>query len=138
MQIRERENALCAAKARILVIESYGNLRELYRELLEQEGYSVWTASGRIETDEAMDLLRPDVVVIDPDECIDMQGVMQKTRSDSEGCPLVVFNCGTMPGGDSEEMYSIHACVLKSSDVGSLIDVVESALRSRSAGSRMS
>ena len=134
MQIREQETAFCAAKRCILVIESYRNLRELYREQLEQAGYTVCTASGRIETDEVMDLLRPDVVVVDPGEHTDIQEVIQQIRSDGEGYPLVVFNCGTMLGGDVEEKDRIDACVLKSSDTSLLIDAMESVLRSRSAG----
>lgn len=113
-------------ETRVLVLEPYWNLRELYRELFEQAGYTVWTVSGEDEADEAMELLRPDVVVLDPEGCASMRRLIRKARSGSRCRPSVVVNSGALRTKDSEEFDRVDAYVVKSSDVDALINAVGS------------
>jgi len=54
MNIGGSANSPCISKPRILVVESYERLCELYRELFQQAGYDVWTSSETDDVDEAI------------------------------------------------------------------------------------
>jgi len=107
-------------------------LCELYRELFQQAGYDVWTSSETDDVDEAVGLVRPDVVVIDPVERPGIGQWIHALQSVSDMHPLVVVNSGSAQMRSLEKMDDVNAYVLKSSDVDSLVHAVESVLGSTS------
>ena len=108
-------------------METYGNLRELYRELFEQAGYHVSLIPGEHDVEEAMDV-KPDVVVIDPAEWTGVQHEGVKIESGCEGCPLVVVNSGKISEESSGGLDNADVHLLKSPDTDSLVEAVQAAL----------
>jgi CheY-like chemotaxis protein len=124
--------------AKILVVEDEENVRLLYQQELEERGHEVvCAADGRTAVRLAQETL-PDVVIMDihlPDKMDGLES-MSKILSLDRDLPVVI-NTGYSEYQDNFMSWAADAYVLKSADVGPLLDAVDRALRKqagRSAG----
>ena len=118
----------------ILVAEDERNLRKLYEQELQEEGYSVIVASdGR----EAIDLFRrerPDLVILD----ILMPGMdglelMGHMLSEHNEVP-VILNTAYPAYQDNFLSWSADAYVIKSGDMGELKKEIRRLIEERAVG----
>ena len=51
--------------AKVLIVDDEVGIRELLREILEDEGYAVETAENGLQANERLEAERPDVILLD-------------------------------------------------------------------------
>ncbi len=112
----------------ILVVEDERNLRVLYEQELERLGYRVLGASGGREAvdivaNEDVDLVVLDIGMPDMDGLEAMRKMLDKRRK------LPVILNTAYPGfQESFQSWSAEAYVVKSGDIGELVNEIEAAL----------
>lgn len=121
-----------SAKKKILVVDDDGNLRMLYKMVLEDEGYEVLDASGG---EEALLLTRsrePDIILLDilmPD--MDGIEVMREIMSINKNIP-VVLNTAREDFSSHFVSWQASAFLVKSSDLEPLKQTIKDLLKSSS------
>jgi len=120
------------AMARILLVEDDENVRLLYKQELEEHGYEVLCAGdGQRAVEMAMEQ-SPDLVIMDINLPHRMDGIesMSRILSHSRETP-VILNTGYSEYQDSFMSWAADAYVLKSADIGPLLEAVHNALEKR-------
>ena len=119
---------------KILVIEDEKNLRILYQQDFERDGFEVVTAATAADGLQLVEAERPDLVVMDI-RLPGMDGLEAMSRLlDRNPKVSVVLNSAYSSYKDSFMSWSADAYVVKSSDTGELRTKVRELLASR-AGS---
>jgi len=116
--------------ARILLVEDEENIRLLYRQELEDLGHEVACAADGRAAVEMARASAPDLVIMDINLPEKMDGIesMSKILSDNSGIPVII-NTGYSEYKDNFMSWAAEAYVLKSGDVGPLLDAVHEVLR---------
>jgi DNA-binding response OmpR family regulator len=117
---------------KILVIEDEKNLRVLYQQDFESDGFTVVTAANAAEGLSIVETERPDLVVMDI-RLPGMDGLEAMSRLlDKHPRIPVVLNSAYSSYKDSFMSWSADAYVVKSADTGELRARVRELLASRS------
>ena len=120
--------------AKILLVEDEESVRLLYQQELEEQGYEViWAADGKTAVELAKEA-KPDVVIMDINLPEKMDGIqsMSKILSQDKDIPVII-NTGYSEYQDNYMSWAADAYILKSADVGPLVEAVREALRKRGA-----
>jgi DNA-binding response OmpR family regulator len=92
---------------RILVINDDQDLLELYEAILSEEGYDVMTSKLAFEHPAAIELLRPDLVMLDLKFGTQLEGwkMMQKLRlyRPTAGLPIIVCTAAVREAREQED-----------------------------------
>jgi len=116
---------------KILIIEDEKNLRVLYQQDFERDGYEVVTAATAAEGLGMVDGVKPDLVVMDI-RLPGMDGLEAMSRLlDKHPKIPVVLNSAYSSYKDSFMSWSADAYVVKSADTGELRTRVKELLASR-------
>ncbi len=117
--------------SKILVVEDETSLRTLYKQDLEQDGYSVVTAGTAAEGIRALESESPDIVVLD----IRMPGIdgLDCMGRMLDRCPRIpiVLNTAYSSYKDNFLSWAADAYVVKSSDTGELRTRIRELLAAR-------
>ncbi|KPK63206.1 MAG: chemotaxis protein CheY [Planctomycetes bacterium SM23_32] len=118
----------------VLLVEDEDNVRLLYQQELEERGYEVICAADGKAAVELAQRAAPDVVIMDINLPEKMDGIesMSRILSQNKDIPVII-NTGYSEYQDNFMSWAADAYILKSSDVGPLIDAVEDALRRRAS-----
>ncbi len=116
----------------ILCVEDEANLRLLYEEVLEREGYQVLLATDGKEAVELSEKHQPDLVIMDI-RMPRMDGIeaMGKILSRNNTVP-VILNTAYSSYQDNFMSWAADAYVVKSSDLTELKRVIKDVLKDRS------
>ena len=121
--------------SKILIAEDEARLRELYREELEEEGYTVVLAANAQEALERFHNERPDLVVLDirmPGmDGLELMGIM---LSEENEIPVII-NTAFSTYQDNFHSWAADAYVVKSSDLNELKGEIRRLLDERAAAS---
>jgi len=115
---------------KILVVDDEENIRELFREELEEEGYEVHLASGGEEAIRMVDEVNPDLVTLDirmpgMDGIETLRAIKEKRRE----LPMVM--CTAYPEYKHDfGVWASEAYVVKSTDLKELKDKIREVLGS--------
>ena len=121
---------------KILVIEDEKNLRVLYQQEFERDGFEVVTAATAVDGLQLVESERPDLVVMDI-RLPGMDGLEAMSRVlDKNPRVPVVLNSAYSSYKDSFMSWAADAYVIKSSDTGELRREVEHLLSERREGPR--
>jgi DNA-binding response OmpR family regulator len=121
-------------RAKILVIEDEKNLRLLYQQEFEQDGFTVATAANAVDGLAMIEGERPDLVVMDI-RLPGMDGLEAMSRLlDKHPRIPVVLNSAYSSYKDSFMSWSADAYVVKSADTGELRLRVRELLDARAEG----
>jgi len=113
----------------ILLVEDEENVRLLYEQELTERGYEVICASDGKTALELAKSCRPDVVIMDINLPEKMDGIESMSRILSHDSSIpVIINTGYSEYQDNFMSWAADAYVLKSPDIGPLMDAVEKAL----------
>jgi len=118
-------------KKRILVIDDEENIRILYSEELQDEGYEVIVASTAEEADIKIKESSPDLITLD----IKMPGMdgidfLRKVREHDKNIPIVMCSAYSDYKQDFRTWAS-EAYVVKSSDMVELKSIIREILKKR-------
>ncbi len=118
----------------ILLVEDEENVRLLYRQELEEQGYEVVCASDGRTAVELAQTLGPDLVIMDINLPEKMDGIesMSRILSHDRSIPMII-NTGYSEYQENFMSWAADAYVLKSGDVGPLLEAVREALDKRQA-----
>jgi DNA-binding response OmpR family regulator len=121
---------------KILIVDDEPNLRELYRGELAEAGYDVETVSTGEEALAVIEEAGPDLVTLD----VRMPGMggietLREIRELSPGLPVIMLTAYPEYKSDFDVMAA-DAYVVKSSNVGPLIDKVRFILGERKKGAK--
>lgn len=106
----------------VLVLEDDVNLAELYREELEDEGYSVVLAYTGAAALELVNARRPKVIVMDlhfRNATQDAESTLDALQSRCPGTPVVI-NTAYLSPADDLRARAVQALVRKNSDLTEL------------------
>ena len=121
--------------AKVLVIEDEKNLRLLYQQDLQREGYEVLAAGDAREGLSLAERERPDLVVLDI-RMPGMDGLEAMGRLlDRQPRVPVILNSAYSSYKDNFMSWAADAYVVKSSDTSELLARVRELLESRAAES---
>ncbi len=122
--------------ARILLVEDEANVRLLYRQELEREGYEVICAADGKAAVEMANTHRPDLVIMDINLPENMDGIESMSRILGENKDIpVIINTGYSEYQDNFMSWAAEAYVLKSADMTPLKDAIAEVLgRQEEAG----
>lgn len=112
----------------ILVVDDEENIRELYRDELAEEGYTVVLAEDGYEALEKFKSLRPDLVTLDVKmPGIDGLEVLQRIREMDTTVPVLLL---TAFGEFRQDFttWASDAYIVKSADIRELKDTVRRLL----------
>jgi CheY-like chemotaxis protein len=114
---------------KILLVEDEENVRMLYQQELEERGYDVICAADGKSAVELARQIVPDLVIMDINLPDKMDGIesMSKILSDNREVPVII-NTGYSEYQDNFMSWAADAYVLKSADIGPLLNAVEDAL----------
>jgi len=118
--------------ARILVVEDEESIRLLYQQELEARGHDVLTASdGRTAVDTAREE-HPDLVIMDINLPENIDGIesMSKILGENKDIPVIISS-GYSQYKSNFMAWAAEAYILKSADLGPLMEAVERALARR-------
>jgi CheY-like chemotaxis protein len=122
--------------ARVLLVEDEEHVSLLYRQALEERGHEVVCA---MNGQEAVDLVRqqkPDVVIMDINLPEKMDGIESMSRILSHDREIpVIINTGYSEYKDNFMSWAADAYVVKSADLGPLLEAVEKALAKKRSAS---
>ena len=105
---------------KILVVDDEDNIRLLYKEELQDEGYEVSLAANAEEALEAIEANKPDLITLD----IKMPGMngmefLQKLKEDKKDIPVILCSAyGTYK--QDFQVWASEAYVVKSADMREL------------------
>ena len=118
----------------ILLVEDEENVRLLYQQELEEQGYEVVCASDGRTAVELAQTLGPDLVIMDINLPEKMDGIesMSRILSHDRSIPMII-NTGYSEYQENFMSWAADAYVLKSGDVGPLLEAVREALDKRQA-----
>ena len=118
----------------ILLVEDQESVRLLYCQELEAQGYEVVCASDGRTAVELAQKLSPDLVIMDINLPEKMDGLesMSRILSHDRGIPMII-NTGYSEYQENFMSWAADAYVLKSADVGPLLEAVREALDKRQA-----
>ncbi len=118
----------------ILLVEDEENVRLLYQQELEEQGYEVVCASDGRTAVELAQTLEPDLVIMDINLPEKMDGIesMSRILSHDRSIPMII-NTGYSEYQENFMSWAADAYVLKSGDVGPLLEAVREALDKRQA-----
>ncbi len=118
----------------ILLVEDEENVRLLYQQELEEQGYEVVCASDGRTAVELAQTLGPDLVIMDINLPEKMDGIesMSRILSHDRSIPMII-NTGYSEYQENFMSWAADAYVLKSADVGPLLEAVREALDKRQA-----
>ena len=114
---------------KLLIAEDEKNLRILYKEVFEKEGYEVKTVKNGLEAVEAARDFKPDCVIMDI-RMPEMDGLkaMNKILSEFKHIPVVI-NSAYHSYKDDFKAWSADAFVVKSSDLTELKETVKNLVK---------
>ncbi len=117
--------------ARILVVDDEDDLRLLYADELEDEGYEVHTAGTGVDARKLLEQTDFDLVILD----IQMKGesgldLLKDIARDNKGLPVILSTAFGMYKDDFSSWLA-DAYVVKSSDLSELKDQVRRVLAKR-------
>lgn len=116
---------------KILIIEDENNLRLLYRQDFERDGFEVVTAATAAEGLAMVEAEKPDLVVMDI-RLPGMDGLEAMSRLLDKNPKIpVILNSAYSSYKDSFMSWSADAYVVKSADTGELRTKVQELLASR-------
>jgi len=120
--------------ARILVVDDEKNICLLYQQALESEGHEVLCAGDGKLAIEVARKERPDLVIMDINLPEKMDGLesMSKILAENKNIPVII-NTGYSEYKDNFMSWAAEAYVLKSGDLGPLLEAVRAALKKSSA-----
>src|SRR4030042_4960498 len=104
---------------KILIVDDDQNILRLYKEELEEEGYTIVTASNGQEAIERFDQEDPDLVTLDillPD--IDGIKLLRKTKEKKPRLPIIMSTAYDYR--DDFAVWASEAYIVKSSDMTEL------------------
>ena len=118
--------------AKILIVEDEENVRLLYQQELEEEGYEVLCAGDGKTALEMARREEPDVVIMDINLPEKMDGIesMSKILSHNRAIPVII-NTGYSEYQDNFMSWAADAYILKSGDLGPLKEAIRKALAKR-------
>jgi len=119
-------------KKKILVVDDEENIRKLYSEELQDEGYEVITASNAEEATIKTKESNPDLITLD----IKMPGVdgiefLRKLREHDKNIPIVMCSAYSDYKQDFR-VWASEAYVIKSADTDELKSTIKEILKKRS------
>ncbi|MFO7955533.1 MAG: response regulator [Candidatus Brocadiia bacterium] len=117
---------------RILLVEDEANVRLLYRQELESEGYEVICAADGKSAIEMAGKHQPDLVIMDINLPENMDGIeaMSKIMGENKDIPVII-NTGYSEYQDNFMSWAAEAYVLKSADMTPLKNAIEDVLGKR-------
>ncbi len=120
-------------KKKILVVDDEENIRKLYSEELQDEGYEVITASSAEEATIKTKESNPDLITLD----IKMPGVdgiefLRKLREHDKNIPIVMCSAYSDYKQDFR-VWASEAYVIKSADTDELKSTIKEILKKREA-----
>jgi DNA-binding response OmpR family regulator len=117
------------SKKRILVIDDEENIRILYKENLEDEGYEVILASCAEEANTKIKESYPDLVTLDI-KMPEMDGIefLRKLRESDKNIPVVMCSAYGVYKQDFR-VWASDAYVVKSSDMRELKSTIKEILK---------
>ena len=119
---------------KILVIEDEKNLRVLYQQEFERDGFDVVTAASAVDGLQLVEAEKPDLVVMDI-RLPGMDGLEAMSRLLDRNPKIpVVINSAYSSYQDSFMSWAADAYVVKSADTGELRTRVKELLASRAEG----
>ncbi|HWV25047.1 MAG TPA: response regulator [Thermomicrobiales bacterium] len=130
-----RDSASKTGKARILVINDTQEILDLFREILEEEGYEVVLSSFGVKELGDIRAIAPDLVILDFLFGNEPQGwqLLQKIRMtrDMQALPIIVCTAALRMARELEGHLEAKnvGLVLKPFDIDDLLDEVSRALR---------
>ena len=115
---------------KILVVDDDSNIRRLYKEELEEEGYEVFLASDGEEALRVFREIKPDIVTLD----IRMPGVdgieiLRKMKEINSKLPVIM--CSAYDYKDDFNVWASEAYVVKSSDLNELKETIKKCLKTK-------
>ncbi|MBI3600764.1 MAG: response regulator [Nitrospinae bacterium] len=118
-------------KKRILVVDDEENIRILYKEELEDEGYEVITASGAEEAIVKMKESYPDLITLDV-KMPGMDGIefLRRLRETDTKIPVVMCTAYSDYKQDFR-VWASNAYVVKSSDLSELRNTIRDVLKNK-------
>lgn len=121
--------------AKILLVEDEENVRLLYQQELEEHGHEVICAADGRTAVRLAEETKPDVVIMDINLPEKMDGIesMSKILGHDRAIPVII-NTGYSEYQDNFMSWAADAYILKSADIGPLMDAVREALRRKGAG----
>ena len=119
---------------KVLVVDDEENLRTLYREELESDGYAVRTAPDAASALKMIEEETPDVVVMDIRmprmDGVEAMGLMLSRRSDLP----VILNTAYSSYKDDFRSWLAEAYLIKSADMGELKRAIRRVIATRRPG----
>ena len=117
---------------KILVVDDDSNIRRLYKEELEEEGYEVFLASDGEEALRVFREIKPDIVTLD----IRMPGVdgieiLRKMKEINSKLPVIM--CSAYDYKDDFNVWASEAYVVKSSDLNELKETIKKCLKTKNS-----
>jgi CheY-like chemotaxis protein len=117
-------------KPLVLVIEDDAAIRSVISDVLEERGLRVCATSNGAEALDALDLVQPDVVVLDLLMPVMHGWAFMETYAEKTGgahIPIIVVSVNpVLPR--SYDRFGVQRCIAKPFVVEELVDAVESAL----------
>lgn len=113
---------------KVLVIDDEQNIRFLYKEELEDNGYQVTVAATAEEAMEKIQLNKPDIITLD----IKMPGMdgiefMRKLKEEKSDIPVILCSAYGRYKQDFR-VWASDAYVVKSADLGELKSTIKKIL----------
>lgn len=118
------------AKAKILIVDDQPGIRLLLSEVLEQEGYNVFTAETGPETLEKLQGLKVDLIILDYQLPV-IDGLSIVRILDKRNCSIPVILMSGLPEClpiDPMEYENIVKSIAKPFDIEEILLDVEAAL----------
>jgi CheY-like chemotaxis protein len=115
--------------ARILLVEDEENVRLLYQQELQERGHEVVCATDGKTAVQLVQEWHPDAVIMDINLPQKMDGIesMSRILSHNKDIPVII-NTGYSEYQDNFMSWAADAYVLKSAEVGPLMEAVRKAL----------
>jgi two-component system, OmpR family, response regulator MprA len=121
---------------RILVVEDEPGLRELYKDVLSDEGYLVSEASDGVEGLEELERERPDLIVLDlMMPRMDGLEFCRRLRDLPQGAsiPIIVVSANLDLARREIEPAGNIACLAKPFDLSRFVDLVDETITTKAA-----
>jgi two-component system response regulator (stage 0 sporulation protein F) len=117
---------------KILIVDDEENMRFLYKEELEEEGFMVELAKNGQEALDKLSLFKPDLITLD----IKMPGMdgietLSRIRETNKQIPIIICSAFGEYKGDFS-LWQSDAYVVKCADLSELKDAIEKALSKNS------